>query len=68
MLSQFDATYYGYHQQPAQKVKVAIRQKVQEETGLNFLRFEDKEVRKDVKQVVSKIENYINEYSKNHIS
>jgi very-short-patch-repair endonuclease len=49
MLSQFDATYYGYHQQPAQKVKDAIRQKVLEKTGLNCLRFEDKEVRKDVK-------------------
>lgn len=49
----------AYHETEVQKIKDAERQKVLEEMGLNFLRFTDKEVRKNIENVLRAIENYI---------
>jgi very-short-patch-repair endonuclease len=53
----------GYHEEEAQKIKDSERQQVLEEMGLNFLRFLDKEVRKNMENVLKAIENYIVSYS-----
>jgi very-short-patch-repair endonuclease len=52
----------GYHGQEIQKIKDSERQQVLEEMGLNFLRFTEKEVRKDINNVLKAIENYIITY------
>lgn len=49
----------GYHEEEMQKIKDSDRQQVLEEMGLNFLRFRDKEVRKNIDNVLSVIESYI---------
>ncbi|SRR5260221_10265954 len=43
------------------EIKDAIRQESLEETGLNFLRFPDLEVKQDMTYVLRTIQNYINE-------
>ena len=40
------------------------RQKKLESMGVNFLRFEDKEVKQDIENVVCNIKNWIYEHSK----
>lgn len=52
----------GYHETEAQKIKDHERQQVLEDMGLNFLRFSDSEVRKDIGNVLKAIENYIVAY------
>ena len=52
----------AYHFETEQKVKDNIRQKFLEEMGLNFLRFSEQQVRKDMDIVLKKIENYIIKY------
>jgi very-short-patch-repair endonuclease len=52
----------GYHLGAAQQVKDQERQSVLEDMGLQFLRFEDEQVRKDMHVVLQKIEDYINDY------
>jgi very-short-patch-repair endonuclease len=52
----------GYHEEEAQKIKDHERQQVLEEMELNFLRFPDKEVRKNIDGVLKAIENYILNY------
>jgi very-short-patch-repair endonuclease len=52
----------GYHEEKVQKIKDSERQQVLEEMGLNFLRFTDKEVRKNIDNVLKAIENYILSY------
>ncbi len=49
----------GYHEEELQKIKDKERQQILEELGLNFLRFSDKEVRKNIDNVLRVIENYI---------
>jgi len=49
----------GYHFEEKQKIKDNERQKILEEMGLRFLRFNDEEVRKDMDMVVRTIELYI---------
>ena len=55
----------GYHTRPEQKLADDIRQKILEDLGVNFLRFADIEVRRDVEQVIDKIKRYINEFRVN---
>ena len=52
----------GYHEEKVQKIKDSERQQMLEEMGLNFLRFTDKEVRKNIDNVLKAIENYILSY------
>jgi len=49
----------GYHEEEEQKIKDSDRQQVLEEIGLNFLRFAEKEVRKNIDSVLRVIESYI---------
>ena len=49
----------GYHEEEVQKIKDSERQHVLEEMGLHFLRFTDKEVRKNIDNILNAIENYI---------
>ena len=56
----------GYHEEELQKIKDKERQLVLEEMGLNFLRFTDKEVRKNIDNVLRVIENYILSNSSNN--
>ena len=53
----------GYHEEELQKIKDSERQQVLEEMGLNFLRFTEKEVRKNIDNVLRVIESYVLEYS-----
>ena len=53
----------GYHEEEEQKIKDSDRQQVLEEIGLNFLRFTEKEVRKNIDSVLRVIENYILSHS-----
>ena len=53
----------GYHEEEMQKIKDNERQKVLEEMDLNFLRFTEKEVRKNMENVLKTIENYIVSHS-----
>jgi very-short-patch-repair endonuclease len=52
----------GYHGEDVQKIKDNERQHLLEEMGLNFLRFTDKEVRKNIDNVLKAIEKYIVTY------
>ena len=47
----------GYHEEELQKIKDKERQQILEDMGLNFLRFSDREVRKNIDSVVKAIEN-----------
>ena len=49
----------GYHEEEEQKIKDSDRQQVLEEIGLNFLRFAEKEVGKNIDNVLRVIESYI---------
>ena len=49
----------GYHEEEIQKIKDSERQLVLEEMGLNFLRFSEKAVRKNIDNVHKVIEHYI---------
>jgi very-short-patch-repair endonuclease len=53
----------GYHEEEVQKIKDSERQRVLEEMGLNFLRFTEKEVRKNIDNVLRIIESYILSHS-----
>jgi very-short-patch-repair endonuclease len=53
----------GYHFTEEQKIKDNERQKILEGLKLNFLRFHDDEVKKDMLQVLRKIKSYIKEYA-----
>ena len=52
----------SYHFEEAQKIKDDQRQKLLEEMGLNFLRFSEQQVKKDMDVVLRAIENYIIKY------
>lgn len=49
----------GYHFEKEQKILDGERQAILEGLGLNFLRFHDEEVRKDMPQVLQRIKEYI---------
>jgi very-short-patch-repair endonuclease len=49
----------SYHFESEQKLKDDHRQRVLEEMGLNFLRFSEQQVRKDMDVAVKAIEDYI---------
>lgn len=49
----------GYHFEEEQKILDGERQAILEDMGLNFLRFHDEEVRKDMPQVLQRIKAYI---------
>jgi len=51
-----------YHNAPQQKIKDNERQQILESMGLNFLRFSEQQVRKDMEWVIMQIENYIRDY------
>ena len=53
----------GYHEEEVQKIKDSERQQVLEKMGLNFLRFTEKEVRKNIDSVFRIIESYILSHS-----
>lgn len=54
----------GYHFEEEQKILDKERQSVLEEMGLNFLRFHDEEIRKDMDVVLRKIKEYMERYGK----
>lgn len=56
----------GYHDEPTQQVKDKERQQILESMHLNFLRFSDQQVRKDMELVILAIQNYIREYEEKH--
>jgi very-short-patch-repair endonuclease len=49
----------GYHFEEEQRIKDEERQRMLETFGLNFLRFQEEQVRKDMNDVIQAIENYI---------
>lgn len=55
-----------YHNEPAQRVKDAERQRILELMGLNFLRFAEMHVRKEMDFVLKAIESYILAYEAKH--
>ena len=55
----------GYHFEEEQKVKDGERQKILEGLQLNFLRFHNEEIQKDLPQVLQKIKAYIEWYTIN---
>jgi len=52
----------SYHLEDEQKVKDDERQKLLEKMGLNFLRFSEQQVRKDMDMVLKEIKKYILRY------
>jgi very-short-patch-repair endonuclease len=52
----------SYHGQPDQVVKDEERQRILESMNLNFLRFSEMQVRKDMEWVLKTIEGYIIDY------
>ena len=56
----------SYHFEAEQKVKDNERQKLLEEMGLNFLRFSEQQVRKDMEMVLKTIMNHIVEFEQRH--
>ena len=56
----------SYHFETEQRVKDSKRQKLLEEMGLNFLRFSEQEIRKDLEIVLKTIMNYIAEFEQRH--
>jgi very-short-patch-repair endonuclease len=55
----------GYHFEEQQKLKDKERQNLLEQMQLNFLRFHDEEVRKDMNEVLRKVKNYIEAFAVN---
>jgi very-short-patch-repair endonuclease len=55
----------GYHLLEKQRIKDRQRQEILESMGLNFLRFPDDEVRKDIYLVIRAIEAYIEAFEAN---
>lgn len=51
-----------YHNEPSQIIKDKERQQILESMDLNFLRFTEQQVRKDMEWVIAAIEKYIVEY------
>jgi very-short-patch-repair endonuclease len=49
----------GYHNREEQKIKDRERQGILEAMGLDFLRFQNEEIKKDLDVVVNTIRNYI---------
>lgn len=56
----------AYHFEAEQRVKDNKRQKLLEEIGLNFLRFSEQQVRKDMELVLKTIGNYIVQFELIH--
>lgn len=56
----------SYHNEKEQRIKDAERQRVLESMGLNFLRFSEMQVRKEIEYVLKKIEAYILAYEVAH--
>lgn len=56
----------GYHNEPMQVIKDTERQQILESMNLNFLRFSNEQVRKDIEMVIKAIQNYIVEYEEKH--
>jgi very-short-patch-repair endonuclease len=56
----------GYHYEPIQQIKDKERQQILESMSLNFLRFSDQQVRKDMEMVIDTIQNYIREYEEKY--
>jgi len=56
----------GYHNEPVQVIKDKERQQILESMNLNFLRFSDQQVRKDIEMAIKTIQNYILEYEEKH--
>lgn len=56
----------GYHFEEEQKMKDKERQQVLESFGLNFLRFHDEEVQKDMDVVLKAIKGYIVSFEKTY--
>ena len=56
----------GYHFEEDQKLVDKERQNILEDMELNFLRFHDEEVRKDMDVVIKTIEDYINLFQHTH--
>lgn len=56
----------GYHFEEDQKLVDKERQNILEDMELNFLRFHDEEVRKDMDVVIKTIEDYINLFQYKH--
>lgn len=55
-----------YHNEPAQIIKDKERQQILESLSLNFLRFSEQQVRKDMEMVLKRIETYILEYEEKY--
>jgi very-short-patch-repair endonuclease len=53
----------GYHFEEEQKLKDKERQEALQEMGLNFLRFHDEEVKKDMDRVLRKITEHIEAFT-----
>ncbi|HEX4875633.1 MAG TPA: endonuclease domain-containing protein [Chitinophagaceae bacterium] len=53
-----------YHYEPQQLVKDKAREKVLQEMGLQFLRFSEQQVRRDMPLVLHTIQQYILEFEK----
>jgi len=54
----------SYHFEEEQKIKDKKRESILSEMGLNFLRFSEQQVRKDMDLVLKGIEDYISKYEK----
>jgi very-short-patch-repair endonuclease len=54
----------GYHYEEEQKIKDNERQKILEAMKLNFLRFHDDEVKRDMNAVLQTIRQYVDAFSK----
>lgn len=55
-----------YHNEPVQRVKDKERQQILESMNLNFLRFTEQQVRKDMEMVLEIIETYIYSFEEKH--
>lgn len=54
----------GYHFEEEQKILDKERQSILEDMGLNFLRFHNEEIRKDMDRVLEKIKAYASTFTK----
>ena len=54
----------SYHFEEEQKIKDKKREHILSEMGLNFLRFSEQQIRKDMDLVLKAIEDYISKYEK----
>lgn len=55
-----------YHNEPQQKIKDKEREQVLKEMGLQFLRFSEQQVRKDMPFVLRNIQQYIMNFESNN--